>query len=62
MRKAFKQEQSHYRQRRVVKSINFVTQLMSVESEKNLLIWTSKKLEILREMGQMWDRIEVADG
>ena len=56
-RRRQKEEWSHCRQRRVVSSINSVDQSTTAEYEKIQLVWTSGMLEILREVGQRWNRI-----
>ena len=48
---------NHYRQRRVVNSIHFVDQSVTAKYEKNLLVCINKKMDMLREVGQRWDRI-----
>lgn len=48
---------NHYRQRRVVNSINSVDQSVTAKYEKNLLVYINKKMDMLREVGQRWDRI-----
>ena len=41
----------------MVNSINFVDQSVTAKYEKNLLVCTNKKVDMLKEVGQRWDRI-----